>query len=133
MEECRASLSYASTPKALDVNASLGESVTVSYDSDLDAWAETPDLQCTFGNVSRPASIVDGRVSCPTPRLPAYMASINMTEVPLGVGSSDTDLSYTFEAPVTVSTIMPLRGPAAGQHSDIEGTGLAATGRRSAG
>ena len=127
--ECRASLSYASTPKALDVNASLGESVTVSYDSDLDAWAETPDLQCTFGNVSRPASIVDGRVSCPTPRLPASMASVNMTEVPLGVGSSDTDLSYTFEAPVTVSSIMPLRGPAAGNTLlEVEGTGFGGNG-----
>ena len=127
--ECRASLSYASTPKALDVNQTMGGDLTVAYDADLDAWAETPDLQCTFGNVSRPASVVDGVVQCPTPRLPAYMASVNVTEVPLGVGSSDTDLSYTFAAPVTVSTIMPLRGPAAGHTLlDIEGTGFGGNG-----
>jgi hypothetical protein len=127
--ECRASLSYASTPKALDVNQTMGGDLTVAYDADLDAWAETPDLQCTFGNVSRPASVVDGRVTCQTPRLPAYMASVNMTEVPLGVGSSDTDLSYTFEAPVTVSSIMPLRGPAAGNTLlEVEGTGFGGNG-----
>ena len=61
----------------------------------------------------------------PGAELPAYMASVNMTEVPLGVGSSDTDLSYTFAAPVTVSTIMPLRGPAAGHTLlDSRGHGL---------
>ena len=108
--------------------------VTASYDSDLDAWAEHADLQCTFGNVSRPASIVDGRVKCPTPQLPAYMASMNMTEVKLGVGASDTDLSHTFEAPVTVSSIMlPLRGPAAGNTLiRSKARASAATGRRSA-
>ena len=75
-------LSYASTPKALGVNASLGESVTAAHDdADLDAWAATPDLpRCTFGNVRRPASDADGRVTCPqTRRSPASMASVNTT------------------------------------------------------
>ena len=76
----------------------------------------------------RPRRAERDRAVGQTPRLPAYMASINMTEVPLGVGSSETDLSYTFEAPVTVSSIMPLRGPAAGNTLlEVEGTGFGGT------
>ena len=42
----------------------------------------------------------------------------------LGVGSSDTDLSYTFEAPVTVSNIAPLRDLQGGNTLlEVEGTG----------
>ncbi|CAH0369713.1 unnamed protein product, partial [Pelagomonas calceolata] len=126
--ECRASLSYASPPKALDVNASL-EGLTVAYDTDEDVWAATPDLTCQFGNVSRPASVVDGVVRCPTPRLPAALASMNMTSVNLGVGSSDTDLSYSFAAPVTVASLAPLRGPASGNTLiSVEGTGFGHNG-----
>ena len=112
--ECRASVSYAGTPRALAANASLRGDLAVAYDEDdLEAWAAAPDLVCTFGNVSRPAAVVDGRVVCRAPNAPpASLMALNVTEVPLGVGSLTTDLSYTFGAPLAVRGIAPQIGRA---------------------